>query len=75
MPLTERHSHGDSNVTGGAAAMQRNATAAIVNVVACLIASFISVCHCRVESKTGTIHRVKDRNMTAESVGGHSGRR
>jgi hypothetical protein len=33
-PWLSRHSHGDSNVTGSelAAAMQRNATAAIVNV-------------------------------------------
>ena len=44
-------------MTSGAAAAvpQTKAIAAIVNVVACLIASFISLCHCRVENKRGTI--------------------
>jgi hypothetical protein len=31
-----------------------------VNVVACLIASFISLCHCSLESKRDTIRRANE---------------
>src|SRR5438093_2467961 len=55
-PWLSRHSHGDSNVTGGpvvAAVLQRNAIAAMMSVLARAIEPFISFCHCCVESKRG----------------------
>ena len=50
---------GFTNVTGGVAAMQRKATVTIVNVSHLIAAPFISLCHCRMESKSGKIRRVK----------------
>jgi len=50
-----RHEQGYSNVTGGddaPAAMQRNAIVASAKIFR-VIATFISLCHCCVEIKTG----------------------
>jgi hypothetical protein len=62
-------------VTGGdapAATVQRNATAAIVNVARIILWLFISLGHCRVESKRGTIYRVKYWEIIADNVKGDS---
>jgi len=58
LPRLSRHSHGDSNVTGtdvAAAVLERNAIAAMMSVVAASLRRFISFCHCRAESKRGTM--------------------
>ncbi len=67
-PWLSRQSQGDSNVTGGAAAMQRKAIAAIVNFSRIISRPFISLCHCCVESKTGRIRRVKYWEIIADNL-------
>jgi hypothetical protein len=61
--------HGDSNVTGGdiAAAMQRNATAAMVNVSRVIATVYITLSLPCGERKS-TIRRVNDWKITADTL-------
>src|SRR5260370_9005835 len=59
------------NVTGGevAAAVQQNkATATIVKVLARSLRPFISLCHCRVDSKRGSTRRMKYWEIIADNL-------
>jgi hypothetical protein len=59
--------HGDSNVTGGAAVLQRNATATIVNVSRVIATAHITLSLLCGEQKS-TIRRVNDWKITADTL-------
>jgi hypothetical protein len=69
-PWLSRHSHGDSNVTGGdvaAAALQRKAIAAIVNVARAIAPDYITS-SLRCGEQKSTIRRVNYWNTIADTL-------